>query len=193
VQRAVFALRHFRSLQRWLYARVPQLQRVACYYTADGQLLRQSHPYTHIPVGVLIVPDDTPPYCAHDTDYVVVGAKWPPLKKRLDELRVPDLHEVRRIQHFFARVFRWRERRGLRMPWTARPDLAVVAQVWGLAEERLVEAATAVCFSYCQRKPPKQRKQLHLLCGWAPPCISDKHIWVGRSWLKRMLRAARMI
>jgi hypothetical protein len=194
VQRAVFALRHFRSLHRWLYARTPQLQRVVYYYTADGQLLQQGRPHTTVPVGFLIVLDDTPPYCAHDTDYVVVGAEWPPLKKRLDELRVPHPHEIRRSHHYFARVFRWREWRGLRMPWAARPDLAVVAQVWGLAsEERLVQAATAVCFNYCKRKPPKRRKQLNLLCGWSPPCIADKQMWVGRSWLKRMLQAARII
>jgi hypothetical protein len=193
VQRAVFALRHLRSLQRWLCAHAPPLQRVMYYYTPDGWLVQQGRPHVLIPTGILIIPDVTPPYCARDTSYIVVGAEWPPLKKRLDELRVPPLQEVWRIQHYFARVFRWRERRGLRVPRAAHPELAVVAQVWGCSEERLVEAAAEVCYRYWRRKPPKRRRQIHLLCGWSPPCIGDRHIWVGRSWLKRALRAARLI
>jgi len=193
VQRAVFALRHHRSLQRWLYDSAPPLRRTAYYYTSDGTLTHSGYARMLIPNGIVFIPDTTPPYCSRDTSYIMVGAEWPPLKRRLDDLHVPYTHEILRIQRYFSRVFLWRERRGLRMPLSARPDLAVVAQVWGWTEERLVEAAIAACLRYWRRKPTQRQRQLHILCGGSPPCIADKHIWVGRRWLKLALRATHMV
>jgi len=193
VQRAVFALQHIRSLQRWLYACTPPLRRVTYYYTPDGGLMQPGYPRTHTPTGILVIPGATAPYCARDTSYIVVGAEWPPLKERLEDLHAPYTQEILRIQRYFTRVFSWCERRGLRTPLSARPDLAVVAQVWGWAEERLVEAAVEACLHYWRRKPTKRQRQLHLLCGGSPPCIGDRHIWVGRRWLKRALHASNVI
>jgi hypothetical protein len=193
VQRAVFALRHNRSLQRWLYDSAPPLRRVAYYYTPEGQLTHSGYARMLIPNGIVFIPDTTPPYCSRDTSYIVVGAEWPPLKKRLDDSHTPYTRDILRIQHYFSRVFMWRERRGLRRPLSARPDLAVVAEVWGCTETQLVEDAVEVCLRYWRRRSTKRQRQLHLLCGWSPPCVMDQHIWVGRRWLKRALRAAHMI